>query len=155
MRCKESYTPTFAKINHKKDILGLEHDRTAITYRRLILLYLNLQSGTLYDCKAPLCALILLHVKSFYLENLVYLVNFRFSREKWFLGEKLAKYAAHWPHVHSCGVFLWREYTPEQFKKSVAGRPFITVQILQTVSEWRCSEGLPGVSTVINVWAVN
>lgn len=95
MHCKESYTPTFAKINHKKDILGLEHDRTAITYRRLILLYLNLQSGTLYDCKAPLSALILLHVKSFYLENLVYLVNFRFSREKWFLGEKLAKYAAH------------------------------------------------------------
>lgn len=30
-----------------------------------------------------------------YLENLVNLVNFRFSREKRFLGEQLAKYAAH------------------------------------------------------------
>lgn len=30
-----------------------------------------------------------------YLENLVNLVNFRFSREERFLGEELAKYAAH------------------------------------------------------------
>ena len=30
-----------------------------------------------------------------YLEDLVNLVNFRFSREERFLGEELAKYAAH------------------------------------------------------------
>lgn len=30
-----------------------------------------------------------------YLEDLVNLVDFRFSREKRFLGEQLAKYAAH------------------------------------------------------------
>lgn len=30
-----------------------------------------------------------------YLKNLVNLVYFRFSREKRFLGEELAKYAAH------------------------------------------------------------
>lgn len=44
-----------------------------------------------------------------YLENLINLVNFRFSREERFLGEKFAKYAAHRPHVHSCGVLLRRE----------------------------------------------
>lgn len=33
--------------------------------------------------------------EAIYLENLVNLVNFRFSREKRFLGEELAKYAAH------------------------------------------------------------
>lgn len=41
-----------------------------------------------------------------HLKYFVDLVDVRLAREEWFLGEEFTKYAAHGPHVHSCGVFL-------------------------------------------------
>lgn len=59
--------------------------------------------------------------ENIYFENLVDLIDFRFSREQRLLGKELAKNAAHWPHVYGSGVLLRGE-----------GQREVT-QIIQTV----------------------